>query len=566
VDARDFQELVTRHVTERYALDPVAATVAGIHDHDHRMPDMTGPGFGDRDAFVDRWLTELEGIPQQGLGPVERTDRALLLADLRGQQAVREFARWRRDPGLYSNAVIRGAYYLLIRDGSSPGAQTEAAGRGRAPGPEGGVPPTEGRSEDRLRRLVQRLEHAGDVLAAGRENIDPDRTPPVWVVVAGEQAAAGATFVRALLPSLAPDGSPLKHDLLAVGKRAGDALDAYAAWLRDDVMRRARGTWSVGRDTFEALLRERDLTDHTRDTLQKFGQDLYRETVGRIDAATRELGDSDWRESVARIRKDHPAEQELVATYRGEMERSREATRRAELATFPEREELVVEAMPDFARPTAPYALYVGAGAFEAHRRGRFWVTLPPATDPANVKEERLEGHPRAGIPVIACHEGYPGHHLQLSRAADHPSIARKAVRSNLFVEGWGLYIEELMTELGYLGSPETRLLRLKDVLWRAARVLVDIGLATGSMSFEQAVSFMVDGPKLERPNAIAEVRRYTYDPLQPSSYALGRAAILVLRDRAKRRGFGMKQFHDTLLAAGSLPPKLLAAEVGLPD
>ncbi|MBI2325528.1 MAG: DUF885 domain-containing protein [Chloroflexi bacterium] len=562
-----FAALAARFVAERYALDPVAATAAGVHDHDHRMPDLTGPGFGDRDAFVDRWIAELETIPPQDLGPLERTDRALLLADLRGQQAVRDFARWRRDPGLYSNAVIRGAYYALIRDGSSPGAQIEAPQRrDRAPGPERGVPPSEGRNDERLARLVERLAHAGDVLAAARENIDPDRTPPVWVVVAGEQASAGATFVRAVLPSVAPEGSDVKRDLLAAGKRAGDALDAYAAWLRDDLMRRARGTWAVGVDVFERLLKERDLTDHDRESLQRFGGELYRETNLQITEAARALGDTDWRDSVVRIRADHPSEDELVATYRHEMERSREATRRAEIATFPEREELVVEAMPDFARPTAPYALYVGAGAFEAHRRGRFWVSLPPSADPANVRTERLEGHPRAGIPVIACHEGYPGHHMQLSLAADHPSIARKAVRSNLFVEGWGLYIEELMTELGYLGSPETRLLRLKDVLWRAARLIVDVGLSTGSMTFEQAVSFMTDAPKPERPNAIAEVRRYTYDPLQPSSYALGRATILELRQRARRRGFGMRQFHDTLLSAGSLPPKLLAIEVGLPD
>lgn len=540
MDAHAFAALVARHVKERYEMEPVAATAAGIHDHDHRLPDMTGPGFGDRDAFVDRWTSELEAVPPQDLGPLERTDRALLLADLRGQKAVRDFARWRRDPGMYSNTVIRAAYYPLIRETLI--------------------------LDDRLGRTAERLGHAGDVLAAARENIDPDRVPPVWVVTAGEQATAGATFVRAVLPGMAPEGSQAKRDLLAAGKRAGDALDAYAAWLRDDLMRRARGTWAVGPDAFEALLRERDLVDHDRATLRQFGEDLYRETEARLAEAARALGDSDWRASVARIRADHPAEDELVGTYRMEMERSREATERAALATFPEREELVVEAMPDFARPTAPYALYVGAGAFEAHRRGRFWVTLPPASDPPNIREERLEGHPRAGIPVIACHEGYPGHHMQLTLAADHPSLARKAVRSNLFIEGWGLYIEELMTDLGYLASPETRLLRLKDLLWRAARVVVDVGLATGTMSFEQAVTFMVDGPKLERPNAIAEVRRYTYDPLQPSSYALGRAAILELRDRARRRGFGMRQFHDTLLSAGSLPPKLLAVEIGIPD
>ena len=112
--------------------------------------------------------------------------------------------------------------------------------------------------------------------------------------------------------------------------------------------------------------------------------------------------------------------------------------------------------------------------------------------------------------------------------------------------------------------APETRLLRLKDLLWRAARVIVDVGLSTGEMSFAEAVAFLVDRPKLEPPNAAAEVRRYTLNPLQPSSYALGRAAILALRDKARAAGWGMRYFHDRLLAAGSLPPRLCEAELGL--
>lgn len=532
--------LVLRYVAEKYALDPVAATAAGIHDHDDRLPDMTADGFAARDAFVDRWTAALEAVPPQELDALGRTDRALLLADLRGQRAVRSFEAWRRRPGLYSDTVIRGAYYPLIREGAP--------------------------LEARLAGVAERLDRASGLLEAARANLDADRAPPVWVVTAGEQATAGATFARAIVPGLAPEGTAIKRDLLAAGRRAGDALDGYAAWLRDDLMRRARGTFAVGPEAFDRLLRERDLTDHDRGSLQRFGEELYRETNARLDEAARALGEGDWRAAVARIREDHPAADELVDAYRREVERSRDATQVAQLATFPEREELIVEEMPDFARPTAPYALYVGAGPFEDGRRGRFWVTLPPASEPENVRRERLEGHPRAGIPVIACHEGYPGHHLQLSRAADHASPARKAARSDLMVEGWGLYVEELMTDLGYLASPETRLLRLRDLLWRAARVIVDVGLATGAMTFEQAVTFLVDGPKLERPNAIAEVRRYTQTPLQPSSYALGRAGLLELRDRARRRGFGMRRFHDTILAAGSLPPALLAVEVGLPD
>ncbi|MGH2500691.1 MAG: DUF885 domain-containing protein, partial [Candidatus Limnocylindria bacterium] len=388
--------------------------------------------------------------------------------------------------------------------------------------------------------------------------------PPVWVVVAGETASAGATFVRAVLPTLAPEGSPAKRALIGAGKRAGDALDAYAAWLRDDLMRRARGSFAIGADAFDALLREREGLPYDARTLKRFGEELYRETEGALAAAARELGEGDWRDAVARLRDDHPSEEQLVAAYESEMRRSREATVVARVATLPQGESLTVEAMPDFARPTLPYAAYVQPAPFERSRRGRFWVTLPPAGEPEAVRRERLAGHPRAGIAVTACHEGYPGHHLQLATAADHPRLARKALRSNVFIEGWGLYVEELMTELGFLDSPATRLLRLKDLLWRAARVVVDAGLATGELSFEQAVKTMVEGPALERPNAVAEVRRYTLNPLQPSSYALGRAAILGMRERAKRKGWGMRAFHDALLGCGSLPAPLAAAELGL--
>lgn len=120
------------------------------------------------------------------------------------------------------------------------------------------------------------------------------------------------------------------------------------------------------------------------------------------------------------------------------------------------------------------------------------------------------------------------------------------------------------MTELGFLDDPETRLLRLKDLLWRAARVAVDVGLSTGELGFEQAVRFMMDGPKLERTAAVGECRRYTLNPLQPSSYTLGRAAILDLRSRAQRKGYGMRKFHDALLGCASIPPALAAAELGL--
>jgi len=416
--------------------------------------------------------------------------------------------------------------------------------------------------------LAERLGEAPAAIDAAIANLDPALVPAEWVDLALRTVPAGAALLRDGVNDLLPSGTPLARAVLRSFRPAADeaaaALDRYAEWLERELRPTARGTFAIGRDAVDAWLKEKELLDHDASSLARWGEELYRETESLVGEAAKALGDDDWRDAVAKIREDHPPEDGLVEAYRSEMERSRGATRDSALATIPYGEDLLVEAMPAFQRPTYPYAAYVGAAPFETRRLGRFWVTLPEKDDDEKTRRERLEGHPRAGIPIIACHEGYPGHHLQLVTAADNLSVARKALRSNLFVEGWGLYVEELMTDLGYLDAPETRLLRLKDLLWRAARVIVDVGLSTGEMSFAEAVAFLVDRPKLEPPNAAAEVRRYTLNPLQPSSYALGRAAIVALRDKARAAGWGMRYFHDRLLAAGSLPPRLCEAELGL--
>ena len=495
-----------------------------------------------RDRFNEDWLARFDAFTENDLFPAERVDRALIVSDLRGERAVRAFARWRRQPTLYSDPITRGAYYAFLRE--------------HAP------------LAERIATLAERLAEAPAALEAAKANLDPALVPPEFVEIALRSVPAGAAFLRTGATALVPKATALERAAERAFRPAADAaasaLDSYALWLEKVLRPKARGKFAIGRDAVDEWLKERELLDHDAASLREWGDEFYGETEAALNAAAMDLGHQDWRAAVDALREDHPSEETLVETYRSEMERSRLAVATSGLATVPYGEDLVVEAMPEFQRPTYPYAAYVGAGPFESSRRGRFWVTLPDASDDDRTRRERLEGHPRAGIAVIACHEGYPGHHLQLTVAADQPSLARKAIRSNLMVEGWGLYVEELMTELGYLDSPQTRLLRLKDLLWRASRVTVDVGLATGEMTFDAAVRFMVERARLEEPNAIAEVRRYTLNPLQPSSYALGREAILALRDKARAAGWGMRLFHDRLLGAGSLPPKLLATELGL--
>ena len=149
------------------------------------------------------------------------------------------------------------------------------------------------------------------------------------------------------------------------------------------------------------------------------------------------------------------------------------------------------------------------------------------------------------------------------------PSKARKLARNNVFIEGWALYCEQMMREVGFWEDERTRLSQLKAALWRAARVIVDVGLQRGEMTVEEAVDFMVGEAGLVRVQAVAEVKRYTANPTQPSSYLIGKLAIVSIRERFERAqggAFSLREFYDRLLDVGSIPPRLAEAALGLAD
>ena len=174
----------------------------------------------------------------------------------------------------------------------------------------------------------------------------------------------------------------------------------------------------------------------------------------------------------------------------------------------------------------------------------------------------------RPAIPPTVVHEAYPGHHLQLSVAGRIASKARRYFVTPLLIEGWAFYCEELMAEQSYYQDPRSRVVQLKDQLWRACRVVIDVGLHTRGMSVAEAAGMHAEIARLEAPNARAEVLRYTRSPTQPMSYAVGKEAILDLRETfRKRRGsaFNLKRFHDEFLSYGSIPVSFIGERMLAP-
>ena len=162
---------------------------------------------------------------------------------------------------------------------------------------------------------------------------------------------------------------------------------------------------------------------------------------------------------------------------------------------------------------------------------------------------------------MIAVHEAYPGHHAHGIKLKQNPNLLRRVVTEPIFAEGWGLFTEELMFEQGFLVGDSVRLTQLRNRLWRAARVVLDSGLHTGKMSFDEAVNFLVEKVRFDAYAAELEVGMYIREPTYVLGYLIGMQEIEKLRAEYIER-YGApnppSRFYDRLLSVGSIPPALV--------
>jgi uncharacterized protein (DUF885 family) len=217
---------------------------------------------------------------------------------------------------------------------------------------------------------------------------------------------------------------------------------------------------------------------------------------------------------------------------------------------------------PPFLTSLVPFAAY-SQPPVEIGGPGLFYVTVP------NGSALVAGAHCVHQIPSLAAHEAFPGHHLQMASAQQLASEVRRHLWTPVTVEGWALYGETLMHEAGYFRTRETQLFHLVNLLWRAARIVIDVGLHTRGVTPTEAVDQLMASMPMERRSAEAEVRRYCAMPTYQLSYAVGRREILALRDACRRRDgerFLAPRFHADLLSYGGLPVSLARWGMGLDE
>lgn len=221
-------------------------------------------------------------------------------------------------------------------------------------------------------------------------------------------------------------------------------------------------------------------------------------------------------------------------------------------ATLP-KAPLEIRAEPPLSRDTASDH-YTGAAA-DGTRPGMFWAVIP---DPS--------GYASTKMTALFLHEGNPGHHFQLSKQQDLPVPKfRKFGGNNAYIEGWALYAESLGKEMGLYEDPNAYAGFLMLDLRRAARLVVDTGLHAKGWTREQTVQYLIDEAGDTKDSAVNATERYMAWPGQALGYKVGALKIQELRERASKAlgpRFKLAQFHDAVLAEGSLPLGLLETRI----
>jgi len=521
-------DLCRSYLDLKHHYDPAAASAAGLIAEDGRLgsfdPDTTREHLSALRSVAGA-IEELEPADVQS-----EIDRTALLGEIRSTVYRLENERPQvQNPALWLTHLFQALYTLLTRRDSEQASRVPA--------------------------VLTRLEAAPGFLDTAQATIE--RPPSIFVDTALGMLGGGGELISQVVTVFSEVTPARGQQLQQAGEAALRALVQFGAVLRDQMEpNEDPQSFAIGVEQFSRRLHHEHAIASGPAELRRYGLRLQEEVTQELVSVAQRLGARSWRELVDQLREDSPDPAQLLGFYQGEVERARGFLEQHDLFEIPDGPVKVVPT-PGYLTNLIPFAAYEPPPIYLPERTGQFYVTTPDPALPAPAFAEQRRSHARHGIPVLVAHEVYPGHHLQLLTMASLGSEVRRHLWTPVMVEGWALYSEQLMEEAGYYQSDETRLFQLVNLLWRAIRVVLDVGLHTEGMSPSAAIDYMVEHLPIERRNAEAEVRRYCAMPTYQLCYAVGRREVLRLRDayrQARGPAVGLRRFHEELLSYGGMP------------
>ncbi len=532
--------IADEHLEGAVALDPIDATSMGVSGYDHLLTDFSPQGDADRADHARRTLSRLAQAR-----PADEVDEVTLAAMRERLGLEVEMLEAGVVTGALNNLAspaqaLRDVFDLMPTD-SVQAWQTVAA---------------------RLAALPQAVDQ---YVAALRQRAAGDAPAPVRQLRAvAEQCEQLAGPVSFFTSFVAAPGVELAGSLRAELERsAAAAVSAYGLLhdvLVDELLPTAPDRDPVGAERYELFSRYFLGAQVDLDETYAWGQDEVARIADEMARTADEISPGAGVRQAVRLLDDDPARtlhgtDALQAWMQARSDESLEALRDSHF-DVPE----PIRRLECRIAPTNTGGIYYTGPSEDFSRPGRMWWSVPAGDDTFHTWGELS----------TVYHEGVPGHHLQVAQTVFRAELLNRWRRLGCWVsghgEGWALYAERLMQDLGFLDDPGDRMGMLMSQSMRAARVVLDIGIhcelpapaevGGGAWTREKAEAYFAAHTTLTEATRRFELDRYLGWPGQAPSYKVGERLWLSLREEVSRRegaAFSLPAFHRRALDVGSV-------------
>jgi uncharacterized protein (DUF885 family) len=555
-ETRKLHRMFDQYFEEYLQLFPLVATSVGDHRYDDRLGIAISEEHREKQRDLYRkYLDGLEGIARERLEREDRLNHAVFERLLAQRLEALRFEQ----------------HLQPVRQIQSTAVEFPLLGSGRGAHPFKRVADY----ENFLHR-IERFQHwvdtaVGNMRRGVERGIVPSRVviertlPQIEAMIVDDPKLS--LFFRPVLEMPDHFGESEKSRLTqayarAVEERIVPTYRKLRDFLREEYLPRTRATTGMsglpdGDAWYDHLVKTRTTTNLTPEEIFELGLSEIARINRERERMRAESGfQGSLRDFAEHLRKNSPpgfrTREELLKGY----------------------EEIRAQVTPRLSNlfgrlPNAPYEIRTVEEFRENSSPSQYHPASPDGSRPGifYVNARAIANSPRRPSEALFLHEAVPGHHFQISLQRERSALPRFRRFSSYtaFVEGWALYAESLGRELGLYADPQQAFSRLSSELFRAVRLVVDVGLHRKGWTRERALKFMMEHTMASESGAALEIDRYIALPGQALAYKIGQLKISAIRAKAEKvlgPKFDIRAFHDELLKDGALPLDLLEAKM----
>ena len=549
-DQKKFKEFLDENWQDSMEKSPLFASLLGDKRYDDKVSSNSIEDFFSEKEYESYVLEVLSQIDPNNLSDEDQLNYRLLKSDYEISLEGREY------PGYYMRLNQRGGvqdYYLYGNRLNFTDLQSY---------------------KNWFERVKGYTQNVRNSLEINKEGLELGYTQPK-LVTRGVSAQIGAMLERDLedhpyfkiFKNVGDVASP--EDALALQNEVKEYIQNVLNpiyqelydFLINEYLPESRDTIGIsdvpnGKEWYEYLARYHTTTNLTPDEIHEIGLREVAKIRAEMEGIIEQVGwEGDFNSFLQYLRTDprfyYETGEELLQAYRA-MSKEIDAYMPTLFNKLP-RAPYGVIPIPMESAPFTTTAYY---NAPSEGRPGYYYANL-----------YMPEVRPKYEIPVLSVHEAVPGHHHQISLAQEMENVPnfRKYLSITAFVEGWGLYSEQLGESMGIYDDPYDKFGQLTYDMWRAVRLVVDTGMHYKDWSREDAVNLFLENTAKTEQDINNEVDRYIAWPGQALAYKIGQLKIMELRDKSKEAlgdDFDIKDFHDHILSFGSIPLNILEEKV----